>query len=238
VRMLESAAEEGIGVTSFGVGIDFGADLANQVSQVRGGNYFHLETPDKIRRVFDRDFDLMVTPLAYDLQISLMAPAGYEIVDAYGLAGAGTTRCGELPSSRCIGLTVPTVFLSRGGGGMFMRLKIKPGDDQPGDPVFVGHVLYNDEAGEPVEQDSAVSLAPDVVPNTTETEPSIRMAAQLINVIDVLKEFASRSTDETLVWSVVDSLRSEVAELGARGDSLLNELVLLYQAIEVVREQR
>jgi Ca-activated chloride channel family protein len=238
VRMLESAAEDGIGVTSFGVGIDFGADLANQVSQVRGGNYFHLETPEKIRRVFDRDFDLMVTPLAYDLQISLMAPAGYEIVDAYGLAGAGTTRCGELPSSRCIGLTIPTVFLSRGGGGMFMRLKVKPGDDQPGDPIFVGHVVYNDEAGDSVEQDSEASLAPDEVPGASQTEASIRMAAQLINVIDVLKQFASRSTDETLVWSVVDRLRAEVVELGERGDSLLNELVLLYQAIEVVRGQR
>ena len=86
VRILEEAADDGIGVSSFGVGIDFGADLANQVSQVRGGNYFHLETPEKIRRVFERDFDLMVTPLAYDLEISLLAPAGYEIVDAYGLA--------------------------------------------------------------------------------------------------------------------------------------------------------
>jgi len=238
VRMLESAAEDAIGVTSFGVGIDFGADLANQVSQVRGGNYFHLETPEKIRRVFDRDFDLMVTPLAYDLQISLMAPAGYEIVDAYGLAGAGTTRCGELPSSRCIGLSIPTVFLSRGGGGMFMRLKVKPGDDQPGDPIFVGHVVYSDEAGDSVEQDSEASLAPGEVPGASQTEASIRMAAQLINVIDVLKQFASRSTDETMVWSVVDRLRAEVVELGERSDSLLNELVLLYQAIEVVRGQR
>ena len=160
VRILEEAADDGIGVSSFGVGIDFGADLANQVSQVRGGNYFHLETPEKIRRVFERDFDLMVTPLAYDLEISLLAPAGYEIVDAYGLAGAGTGRCDGQPAGRCIGLTVPTVFLSRGGGGMFLRLALEVGADQPGDPIFFGHVVYQDEAGQSVEHESGVSPAP------------------------------------------------------------------------------
>ena len=29
-------------------------------------------------------------------QISLVAPAGYEIVDTFGLAGSTTTRCGDL----------------------------------------------------------------------------------------------------------------------------------------------
>ena len=238
VRILEDAAAEGIGVTSFGVGIDFGADLANQVAQVRGGNYFHLETPDKIRRVFERDFDLMVTPLAYDLQISLVAPAGYEIVDTFGLAGSTTTRCGDLASARCLGLTVPTVFLSRGGGGMFLRLKINAGEDQPGEPIFLGHVIYNDEQGGSVEQESGTSLAPDSVPSLEQTDPSIRMGAQLINVIDVLKHFASRQTSEEIAWQTIDALRLEVESIGERADSLLRELVLLYQAIEIVRGSR
>lgn len=238
VRILEDAASEGIGVTSFGVGIDFGADLASQVSQVRGGNYFHLETPDKIRRVFERDFDLMVTPLAYDLQISLVAPAGYEIVDTYGLAGSTTTRCDGVALSRCLGLTVPTVFLSRGGGGMFLRLKIKAGEDQPGEPIFFGHVIYNDEQGNVIEHESGTSLAPDLVPTLEQTDPSVRMGAQLINIIDVLKHFASRSTDESLAWQTIDALRLEVEAMGGRADSLLRELVLLYQAIEIARGVR
>ena len=63
VRILEEAADDGIGVSSLQI-------LVRSVR--RGGqNYAHLETPEKIRRVFERDFDLMVTPLAYDLEISL-----------------------------------------------------------------------------------------------------------------------------------------------------------------------
>ena len=180
----------------------------------------------------------MVTPLAYDLQISLVAPAGYEIVDTYGLAGSTTTRCDGVALSRCLGLTVPTVFLSRGGGGMFLRLKIKAGEDQPGEPIFFGHVIYNDEQGNVIEHESGTSLAPDLVPTLEQTDPSVRMGAQLINIIDVLKHFASRSTDESLAWQTIDALRLEVEAMGGRADSLLRELVLLYQAIEIARGVR
>ncbi len=237
VRVLEEAADDGIGVSSFGVGIDFGADLANQVSQVRGGNYFHLETPDKVRQVFDRDFDLMVTPLAYDLQISLQAPAGYAIVDAYGLVGAGSERCADQPASRCIGMTVPTVFLSRGGGGIFLRLALD-GGDQEGDPIFMGHIAYNDDQGAGVEQQSGVSLAPDLVPGAQETDAAIRMGAQLINVIDALKDLsATRGANESMTWQAIRALREEVLAIGSRADSLLRELILLNQAIEVARQR-
>ena len=56
-----------------GVGIDFGADPANKCRNARR----ELSTSDteKIRRVFERDFDLMVTA-RYDLEIAL-ALAGW-----------------------------------------------------------------------------------------------------------------------------------------------------------------
>ena len=238
VRVLEDAADDGIGVSSFGVGIDFGSDLANQVSQVRGGNYFHLETPEKIRKVFDEDFDLMVTPLAYDLRIDLRAPNGYRIVEAYGLAGSTTELCdqGEMDDGACIGLTVPTVFLSRGGGGIFLRLEVTDG----GDAVdFVGSIIYTDDAGDEVESDTAISLAPAEVPSGDAVDPAIRMGAQLINVIDALRELISDGRrDETMIWQTVESLRSEVEDMDGRADSLLRESALLMQAVTVARQNR
>ena len=84
----------------------------------------------------------------------------------------------------------------------------------------------------------ASSLAPQDVPALEETEPSIRMAAQLINVIDALQQLVDRSADETFAWSVIDAVRSEVEAMGGRADSLLRELVLIYQAVEIVRQRR
>jgi hypothetical protein len=60
----------------------------------------------------------------------------------------------------------------------------------------------------------------------------------LINVIDGLRALVSNRQDETLIWSALNSLRSEIAALGQRGDSLLREAMLLSQAIEVARAGR
>ena len=76
------------------------------------------------------------------------------------------------------------------------------------------------------------------MPSLEQTDPSIRMGAQLINVIDVLKHFAARQTSEEIAWQTIDALRLEVESIGERADSLLRELVLLYQAIEIVRGGR
>ena len=181
---------------------------------------------------------ILVTPLAFDLQISLQAPPGYAIVDSYGLVGGGSERCGDQLAERCIGLTVPTVFLSRGGGGIFLRLALD-GGAQEGDPIFMGHIAYQNDEGGDVEQHSSLSLAPDEVPAHEETDAAIRMGAQLINVIDALKDLsATRGGNETMTWNAIRALRQEVIALGSRADSLLSELMLLNQAIEVARLQR
>ena len=233
VQVLQEAADDGVGVSSFGVGIQFGADLANQVSEVRGGNYFQLETPEKVRQVFDRDFKLMVTPLAYDVAIALRAPVGYRISDSFGLAGAAIGRCEGLSSESCIGLTVPTLFLKRGGGGIYLRLEA--GQAGQGEPDFLCFIDYEDDAGEQVETRASISLAPEAVPSADDTDPSIRIGAQLINTIDGLRALVGNRQDETMIWNALNGLRSEVVALGERGDSLLREAMLLSQAIEVAR---
>jgi Ca-activated chloride channel family protein len=235
VRVLQDYADEGIGVSSFGVGVHFGADLANQIAEVRGGNYFHLETPDKVRRVFDRDFDLMVTPLAYDLEISLIAPLGYEIANSYGLAGSETTRCAGVPSARCLGIKVPTVFLSRGGGGIYLRLIGEPS----GGSDFLSHVTYESSEGESTEAQSEASLSPDDVRVGSEVDPALRMGAQLINVIDAMRRLGeSRGAHEELAWAALRALRAEAEAIGPRADSLFREAMMLSQAITVARQLR
>ena len=97
-------------------------------------------------------------------------------------------------------------------------------------------MVYQDEAGQSVDE-SGVSLAPQDVPARGDG-PSIRIAAQLINVIDALQQLVDRSADETFAWSVIDAVRSEVEAMGGRADSLLRELVLIYQAVEIVRQRR
>jgi Ca-activated chloride channel family protein len=112
--MMKGAAALGIGVSCFGVGIDFGQNLAYKIFQVRGANYFYLESAEKISKVFDDEFEFMVTPVAYDVKVELTPAAGCAVGDVLGVpdfkkdSGKATIR-------------IPSLFLSkRQGGGATM----------------------------------------------------------------------------------------------------------------------
>jgi Ca-activated chloride channel family protein len=118
LRIMKNHAEDGFGVTVFGVGADFGDELAYEISQVRGGNYYFLSDYDRIVSVFDEEFDYLVTPIAYDVDLTVSVPFSMDIDEVYGIP-----EVDEI--SHVMELEVPTLFLSarQGGGAIFVRLR-------------------------------------------------------------------------------------------------------------------
>jgi Ca-activated chloride channel family protein len=115
--LLTQNGEAGIGITTFGVGLDFGQAIAEQISAVRGANYAYLDSPEHIAAVFDQDFDALVTPVAYDLTLELTPETGTTLQTVYGIPGGDTTT---------VKTTVKTVFLSRTRGAIVARLSAVP----------------------------------------------------------------------------------------------------------------
>ena len=107
-------ADQGIGLSAFGVGIDFGQELIYHISQLRGGNFFYLGTQERIATVFDSEFDYLVTPIAYDLRIAVKTPQGARLRQVYGLP---TWKPGDPDAV----LNIPTVFLSSNRGAIILR---------------------------------------------------------------------------------------------------------------------
>jgi Ca-activated chloride channel family protein len=107
-----------VGATIFGVGSDIGQDLAYEISQVRGGNYFFLSDYERIVTVFDEEFDFLVTPVAYDVELEVDVPFAFDVADVYGIPV-------EPPFPHTVPLRVPTLFLSNraGGGAIFVRVR-------------------------------------------------------------------------------------------------------------------
>ncbi|MBT3222642.1 MAG: VWA domain-containing protein [Proteobacteria bacterium] len=101
----------GIGISIFGVGLDLGSELAQEVSKVRGGNYFYLEDADAIRQVFTEEFDYIVTPLAYDLQVNTET-----VNDDYALNRAFGAPLDDLSAEVDFGAS--TLFPSKRQGGI------------------------------------------------------------------------------------------------------------------------
>ena len=104
---LDSAASDGIHSTFVGVGVDFNTELVESINEVPGANYYTVHSPSQFEERMDEGFDYMVTPLVFDLSLSVESE-GYEIAQVYGAPGGDETT-GQL-------MEVATLFPSRTEG--------------------------------------------------------------------------------------------------------------------------
>jgi Ca-activated chloride channel family protein len=144
-ELAAATAEQGIGLTVFGVGVDLNQDLTLAITKLRGGSYFYLGDAEKIATVFDRDFDLLVTPLAYDLTLTLTPSPGFRVAQVYGEPSWQS-------GSRSVTIAVSTLFLSRTEGAVVARLETAdPAAWPPGKPPLAELALaYTETSGEVV----------------------------------------------------------------------------------------
>ena len=61
--------------------------LIKRITKVRGANYYSVHSTKEFKTRMDDEFEYMVTPLVFDLQLSLTA-TGYEIEKVYGSPSA------------------------------------------------------------------------------------------------------------------------------------------------------
>jgi Ca-activated chloride channel homolog len=85
VSQSQAAADDDVGVTVFGVGIDLNQELVASLSKQRGSDYAYLPDWESIATVFDRGFNYLVSPLAYNMQFRLTPASGFELRKVYGL---------------------------------------------------------------------------------------------------------------------------------------------------------
>ena len=68
-----------VGLSFFGVLLGYDGGLGDLLGKARGGSYYYLDSLERTIEVFDRDFDFMVTPLAYDLRMALDVGDGFRL---------------------------------------------------------------------------------------------------------------------------------------------------------------
>lgn len=112
--MAQAGAEKGVGLTVFGAGRGLGQEIMAGMSHLRGGNAFSVMDLEDADRVMEEEWPWLVTPIAYDLSLTLAPHEGFAVAEAYGFPKAVG---GELP-----GLKVSTVFLSRKKGALLVRI--------------------------------------------------------------------------------------------------------------------
>jgi Ca-activated chloride channel family protein len=125
LRLLKNNAENHIYTTFIGIGVDFNTELIEYITKTRGANYYSVHSPRDFRRRVDEEFDYMVTPLVFNLRLTLDSD-DWEIEQVYGSPEADKAT-GEL-------MKVNTLFPSKKvdgetkGGLILLKLR-NIGDD-------------------------------------------------------------------------------------------------------------
>ena len=115
-------AENKIYTTFIGVGVDFNTEVIECLSSVTGSNYFSVHDSAEFKKIMSDDFDYMVTPLVFDLELKLESDM-YQIAQVYG------TDCKDKTSGTV--MKVNTLFPSSSNssgetkGGVIL-LKLNP----------------------------------------------------------------------------------------------------------------
>jgi|GEM_PF-1557856 Ca-activated chloride channel homolog len=139
LEMVRTNAARYIHSTLVGVGVDFQTELVEEITRVRGANYYSVHSSRQFRRRLAEEFDFMVTPLVFDLSLSF-ASSGFAIEKVYGAPGVDGSN-GEL-------LKIHTLFPSKqedgeNKGGLIL-LKLKP---LSGERKIELRVSYEDTQG-------------------------------------------------------------------------------------------
>ena len=100
---LEEYAEDSMHATFVGIGVDFHTEIVDGITSVRGANYYSVHSADEFEQRVAEEFEYMVTPLVYDLSLSLDAPEA-SVAKVYG-STAAEEATGDL-------VTVNTLFPS------------------------------------------------------------------------------------------------------------------------------
>jgi len=119
-EMVEENAQDHVYTTFIGVGVDFQTELVERITKTRGANYFAVHSSEAFETQLDDGFELMVSPLVFDLSLKLEAE-GWKIEQVYGSPEADKAT-GEL-------IFVSTLFPSRTqdgetrGGVVLLKLR-------------------------------------------------------------------------------------------------------------------
>lgn len=209
-ELLVSNAREGRDTTVFGVNIAFGQELVTKISSVRGSNYFYLGDSERTRKVFDEDFDFLVTPIAYDLRMALEPAEGFQVEAVYGLPGVE-------PGASKAEMEVATVFLSRRRGAMLARLR-GPEQVSPHQRVVAGSFSCEPANGGAF---APVSLSASYEGSEPLSSTATWYAQRSVRKTVALTNFILGARKAIQLWK--DGEHTEAHEMAARTAALLHE---------------
>lgn len=76
--------EEGIGLSTFGLGADYNEDLLTMLAEMGRANYYFIGSPDKIPEIFAKELKGLLSVVAQNAWVKVDFPQQLQVVKVYG----------------------------------------------------------------------------------------------------------------------------------------------------------
>ena len=206
--MARQNSRKGIGMTTIGVGVHFGAELATKISSVRGGNLFFFPSVSEMKKVFTEELDTMVTEMAYNMKLVVTPRRGMKVAGVYGVPGELLKwgKNGEIE------LEVETLFLSTKKGAIYVafasenQLGLPRNSVRPGFDIGSVKVTYTG-----TDKNSYASKVDFSLAKPSAISAGLSRGLLLVNQITSIREAASlhhEKNDQAAAYRVIKNLAS------------------------------
>lgn len=150
---LRQNANRRIYTTIIGVGVDFNSELAAIITKTKGANYSSLHSPREFRQRIEEEFDFMVTPLIFNVEMDFES-SGWRIQQVFGSPEADRST-GHL-------MRINTLFPSKSEGGEIkgglVLLKLQKISSSAGSDQICLKVTYENRNGITDSSQAVISL--------------------------------------------------------------------------------
>ena len=177
--VLKENSEKGLYSTLIGVGVDFQTELVEAISKVEGANYYSIHSAADFKKRLDEEFEYMVTPLVFNLNMTLDAE-GYEIVKVCGTPYSEESK-GEIMK---IGTLFPSASEDGEVRGGIILVQLKQTEKKGEIRLIAG---YDDRMGTHHSSRKEVDIKKHLLSSVI--NPGIRKGVLLVHYADLLKEW-------------------------------------------------
>jgi Ca-activated chloride channel family protein len=74
----------GVGITAMGVGVGFDEEVMEAISENGGGNFYYIDTPDRIPSIFQEELNGLLSVVAQNMRITLQTTDLTRVTNVYG----------------------------------------------------------------------------------------------------------------------------------------------------------
>lgn len=142
-QLVRQARDRGIQISTMGLGLQYNEDLMQAIAQAGGGNYYYIESPTQMARIFQEEMSILFTTVAKDVRLRLTKSGRVARVEVFGIE-AKTEKMETL---------VPLEDLYAGEKRTIL-IRLEVSTEKPG-PVDLGQLrlsYFDTDSGKIVEQ--------------------------------------------------------------------------------------